>query len=57
MPRPHALIVGTGPGLSASLARKLAADYDLTLTARDIDKLADLAAETGARTVALDGSD
>ncbi|MEM8851398.1 MAG: SDR family NAD(P)-dependent oxidoreductase, partial [Pseudomonadota bacterium] len=46
-----------GPGLSASLARKLAADYDLTLTARDIDKLADLAAETGARTVALDGSD
>ncbi|MEM8823760.1 MAG: SDR family NAD(P)-dependent oxidoreductase [Pseudomonadota bacterium] len=57
MPRPHALIVGTGPGLSASLARRLAADYDLTLTARNTDKLADLAAETGARTVALDGSD
>ncbi|MEM7488331.1 MAG: SDR family NAD(P)-dependent oxidoreductase [Pseudomonadota bacterium] len=57
MSRPHALIVGTGAGLSASLARRLAADHDLTLIARDTDKLADLAAETGARTVAMDGSD
>ncbi|MEM9796266.1 MAG: SDR family NAD(P)-dependent oxidoreductase [Pseudomonadota bacterium] len=57
MSRPHALIIGTGSGLSASLARLLADRYDLTLTARDTEKLSDLAAETGARTVAMDGSD
>ncbi|TPW29906.1 SDR family NAD(P)-dependent oxidoreductase [Pararhizobium mangrovi] len=53
-----ALIVGVGDGLSASLARRLAnRGYDLVLAARDTDKLADLAAETGASTVACDASD
>ncbi|WP_299371995.1 SDR family NAD(P)-dependent oxidoreductase [uncultured Tateyamaria sp.] len=53
-----ALIIGAGSGLSASLARQLhARGHDLVLGARNTDKLADLAAETGARTVALDGSD
>jgi NAD(P)-dependent dehydrogenase (short-subunit alcohol dehydrogenase family) len=44
-----ALIVGTGPGLSASLAR-LFAKHGLTVAvaARQTDKLAALAAETGA---------
>ena len=53
-----ALIIGAGSGLSASLARHLhARGHDLVLGARNTDKLAALAAETGARTVALDGSD
>ena len=40
-----ALIVGAGPGISASLAQKLTADgYQVTLAARDTDKLSDLAA-------------
>ena len=57
MPRPHALIVGTGPGLSASLARALAPGHDLTLVARTTDDLDALARETGARTHAADASD
>jgi NAD(P)-dependent dehydrogenase (short-subunit alcohol dehydrogenase family) len=44
-----ALIVGTGPGLSASLARLFAArGMTVSLAARRTDKLADLAKETGA---------
>ncbi|WP_238941358.1 SDR family NAD(P)-dependent oxidoreductase [Jannaschia sp. Os4] len=54
---PHALVVGAGPGLSASVARALAPDHDLTLVARTTDDLADLAAGTGARLVAADASD
>jgi NAD(P)-dependent dehydrogenase (short-subunit alcohol dehydrogenase family) len=53
-----AVIIGAGSGLSASLARQLhQRGHDLVLAARDTDKLADLAAETSARTVAMDGSD
>ena len=53
-----AVIIGAGSGLSASLARKLAArGHALVLGARNISKLDDLVAETGARAVALDGSD
>ncbi|MEM9318129.1 MAG: SDR family NAD(P)-dependent oxidoreductase [Pseudomonadota bacterium] len=53
-----AVIIGAGSGLSASLARALAADgYAVTMAARNTDKLAALAAETGARTVAMDGTD
>ena len=55
--RPNALIVGTGAGLSASLARGLAVDHDLTLVARDTSDLDALVSETGARAVAMDASD
>lgn len=45
-----ALIVGAGAGLSASLARKFAANgYRVALAARDPGKLEALVAETGAR--------
>ncbi|MGB3406630.1 MAG: SDR family NAD(P)-dependent oxidoreductase [Jannaschia sp.] len=54
----QAVIIGAGTGLSASLARKLAArGVGLTLAARDPSRLTALTAETGARTVAMDGSD
>ena len=44
----QALVVGVGPGLSASFARALAADgYQVALAARRTEKLAGLAAETG----------
>ncbi len=52
------LIVGAGPGLSASFARKLAgAGYRVGLAARRTDKLAGLAAETGAELHACDATD
>ena len=45
----HALIVGTGPGLSSSLARLFARHgLRVDVAARQVDKLADLARETGA---------
>ncbi|MEQ9815566.1 MAG: SDR family NAD(P)-dependent oxidoreductase [Azospirillaceae bacterium] len=45
----HALIVGAGEGLSASLARLLAADgLKISLAARNPDKLKALEAEVGA---------
>jgi short-subunit dehydrogenase len=53
-----ALIVGVGAGLSASLARLFAAQgMKVALTARDTDKLTDLADEIGAMTVACDVGD
>jgi NAD(P)-dependent dehydrogenase (short-subunit alcohol dehydrogenase family) len=52
-----ALIVGTGSGISAAFARALAADgYRVALAARGVDKLAALAGETGALTVAADAT-
>jgi NAD(P)-dependent dehydrogenase (short-subunit alcohol dehydrogenase family) len=55
---PKALIVGAGPGFSASLARLLAAEgYSVALAARDTGKLAALAAETGASLHRCDASD
>ncbi|MEC9343145.1 MAG: SDR family NAD(P)-dependent oxidoreductase [Pseudomonadota bacterium] len=52
-----ALIVGAGSGLSASLARKLAArGHDVVLAARDTAKLDALAGETGAVAIACDAS-
>jgi NAD(P)-dependent dehydrogenase (short-subunit alcohol dehydrogenase family) len=54
----HALIVGAGEGLSASLARLLAREgYGLSLAARDTAKLAALCAETGAAAQACDAAD
>ncbi len=53
--RESALIVGTGPGLSASLARLFAAEgMAVTLASRNVDKLAALAEETGATCRACD---
>jgi len=53
-----ALIVGTGPGLSASLARLFAENgLKVALAARSTDKLAALAAETGAALHACNAAD
>jgi NAD(P)-dependent dehydrogenase (short-subunit alcohol dehydrogenase family) len=53
-----ALIIGAGPGISASLARLLTgAGMKVALAARNADKLAPLAAETGALTFAVDAAD
>ena len=53
-----ALIVGAGPGLSASFARALAADgYQVALAARNVGKLADLASAIGATTHGCDATD
>lgn len=53
-----ALIVGAGPGLSASLARLLARQgHSVALAARRTDKLAALASETGASLHVCDAAD
>ena len=52
-----ALIVGTGPGLSASLARLFALHgIKVALAARSIDKLSSLTKETGAKAFACDAT-
>ena len=54
----NALIVGTGPGLGASLARLFARNgLKVALAARSTAKLAALAAETGAGVHACNASD
>ncbi|AWN46601.1 oxidoreductase [Methylobacterium terrae] len=58
IPYRRALIVGAGAGISAALARLLAAEgLTVGLAARDAEKLADLAAETGAATFSADAAD
>jgi len=53
----HALIVGAGSGLSASLARALAREgLTVSLAARSTDDLAALVRETGARAFSCDAS-
>jgi NAD(P)-dependent dehydrogenase (short-subunit alcohol dehydrogenase family) len=53
-----ALIVGAGPGVSASVARKLAAlGVKVALAARNTGKLDELCAETGAVAFGADVSD
>ncbi len=53
-----ALIVGTGPGLSTSLARRLTREgLRVALAARNAEKLATLAQETGAAAFACDAVD
>ncbi|MEM6664283.1 MAG: SDR family NAD(P)-dependent oxidoreductase, partial [Pseudomonadota bacterium] len=53
-----ALIIGAGPGLSASLARLFHANgLKVTLASRTVADLADLAAETEATTHACDATD
>jgi NAD(P)-dependent dehydrogenase (short-subunit alcohol dehydrogenase family) len=57
-PYRSALIVGTGPGISASLARSLAtAGVQVALAARNVQKLDALVQETGAQAFAADASD
>ena len=52
-----AMIVGAGPGLSASLARRCAGDgMKVVLAARDVAKLSALMEETGASAHACDAS-
>lgn len=54
----HALIVGAGSGLSASLARLFKGEgMQVSLAARDAAKLEGLCAETGARAYACDATD
>jgi NAD(P)-dependent dehydrogenase (short-subunit alcohol dehydrogenase family) len=54
----HALVVGAGSGLSASVARKLAAaGSEVSLVARNTDKLEGLCKETGGKAYACDASD
>jgi NAD(P)-dependent dehydrogenase (short-subunit alcohol dehydrogenase family) len=58
IPYRTALIVGAGSGISASVARGLAAaGLKVGLAARNIEKLAPLAAETGGERFAVDASD
>lgn len=58
MNEPLALIVGVGNGLSASLARLLHRQgFRLALAARNVDKIAGLAEETGATRHGCDASD
>jgi NAD(P)-dependent dehydrogenase (short-subunit alcohol dehydrogenase family) len=53
-----ALIVGTGPGISASLARSLAGlGVKVGLAARNVQKLDALVQDTGAQAFAADASD
>lgn len=53
-----ALIVGAGPGISASVARKLAKrGYKIYLAARNTEKLSDLAIEVGGQVLACDASE
>ena len=57
-PKPVALVVGAGAGLSAALARALTArDHEVVLAARDTSDLAALLEETGALAVDCDASD
>ena len=52
------LIVGSGPGLSASLARLfISKNMKVILVARNIEKLEELKKETGAETYECDSSD
>src|SRR5215471_5819129 len=58
LPYTTALIVGAGPGISASVARGLAAaGLKVGLAARNTDKLAQLAGEIGAERFAVDAVD
>jgi NAD(P)-dependent dehydrogenase (short-subunit alcohol dehydrogenase family) len=58
IPYRRALIVGTGPGISASVARALdRAGLAVAVAARDAAKLAPLAAESGATAFTVDAVD
>ena len=53
----HALIVGAGPGLSASLVRLFSSKgLQVTIAARTVDDLEDLCLEAGATSIVCDSS-
>ena len=57
LPYRTALIVGAGPGISASLARALRArGLEVAVAARDVVKLAALASETGVHALRVEAS-
>lgn len=56
--KPATLIIGAGPGLSASLARRFARDGDrIVLASRNPDALREICDDIGALSVACDASD
>jgi NAD(P)-dependent dehydrogenase (short-subunit alcohol dehydrogenase family) len=58
IPYSTALIIGAGPGISASVARALVAEgVKIGLAGRDVEKLAPLAKATGAETFRADATD
>lgn len=58
IPYRAALIVGAGPGVGAALARRFSADgLKVGVAARDAQRLAAIAAETGAEGFAADATD
>jgi NAD(P)-dependent dehydrogenase (short-subunit alcohol dehydrogenase family) len=58
IPYRSALIIGAGPGISASLTRLLrAAEIPVVIAARNIDKLAPLVDQTGAIALPVDATD
>jgi NAD(P)-dependent dehydrogenase (short-subunit alcohol dehydrogenase family) len=58
IPYTTALIVGAGPGISASVARALAGTgVRVGLAARNVKKLAPLSSEIGAETMSADATD
>jgi NAD(P)-dependent dehydrogenase (short-subunit alcohol dehydrogenase family) len=58
IPYKSALVIGAGPGISASVTRRLrAAGLPVVIAARNIDKLAALAKETGAIPLPVDTAD
>ncbi|MDR5758986.1 SDR family NAD(P)-dependent oxidoreductase [Caballeronia sp. LZ035] len=58
IPYRSALIIGAGPGISASLTRRLrAANIPVIIAARNVDKLASLVDETGAIALPVDATD
>jgi NAD(P)-dependent dehydrogenase (short-subunit alcohol dehydrogenase family) len=58
IPYRNALIIGTGPGISASVTRLLcAAGLPVVIAARNTDKLESLAKETGAIALPVDATD
>jgi NAD(P)-dependent dehydrogenase (short-subunit alcohol dehydrogenase family) len=58
IPYRSALIIGAGPGISASLTRLLRkAGMPVVIAARNIDKLSDLIRDTGAIALPVDATD
>ncbi|AMM19050.1 hypothetical protein AX769_01475 [Frondihabitans sp. PAMC 28766] len=56
--RPHAVVIGAGPGIGASVARRLASEgFDLTLVSRDTARLGELAVSLRASGGGDGGSD